>query len=69
MNRPHQAQQSRENQGAESQPHGAGSGAISDDMPPGSFDWILNSGIDDPELLTKLRFVNYNCLISISGQN
>jgi hypothetical protein len=28
-----------------------------DDMPPGSIDWILNSGIDDPELLTKLRLV------------
>ena len=27
----------------------------SNEVPPGSLDWILNSGIDDPELLAKLR--------------
>ena len=59
MNEPHRAQPSRENRGAEFQPRGGDDddGTILDDMPPGSIDWILNSGIDDPELLTKLRLV------------
>ena len=62
VNGPQRTQQSRENQGPESQPRGADpdGAAISDDMPPGSFDWILNSGIDDPELLTKLRLVSFH---------
>ncbi|CAB4002442.1 pericentriolar material 1 -like isoform X1, partial [Paramuricea clavata] len=59
VNEPHRAQPSRENRGAEFQPRGGDhdDSAILDDMPPGSIDWILNSGIDDPELLTKLRQV------------
>ena len=30
----------------------------SDDVPLANIDWILNSGIDDPELIEKLRCVD-----------
>ena len=55
------AQQARASQGAESHPSSAypDDGGMPDDIPPGSIDWILNSGIDDPELLAKLRLVRY----------
>lgn len=57
MNGAQRVQQPRESQGAESQPNGSNPdvGATLDDVPSGNIDWILNSGIDDPELLDKLR--------------
>ncbi|XP_028402891.1 pericentriolar material 1 protein-like [Dendronephthya gigantea] len=60
VNRAQRVQQPRESRGAESQPSGSNPdvGAELDDMlPAGNIDWMLNSGIDDPELLDKLRQV------------
>ena len=56
MNGPQRLQETRENQ-RESSRSNRDEGVTSDDMPSPSMDWILNSGIDDPELLAKLRLV------------